>query len=62
MPPFAQPKTTIRQNVTSLMQGRVGPARRKAIMTIAKKNNINRTDARFKQAVAIARTTQRKSK
>lgn len=60
MPPITQPKKpTIRENVQSLMTGKVGKARQKAILTIAKKNNISRDSARFRQAIRIS---QRKSR
>lgn len=51
---------TIRDNVQTLMTGPVGPARKKAISTIARRNNINRDDAKFHQAVRIAQSQSRK--
>ena len=51
---------TVRANVTTLMTGRVGPTRKKAIITISRKNNISRGDARFHQAVRIAQSQSRK--
>lgn len=51
---------TIRKNVTELMSGRVGKTRQRAIVSIAKKNNISRQEARFRQAKAIAISQARK--
>lgn len=53
---------TVRQNVQRLMTPTKNRTRMKAIMTIAKRNNISRTDAQFKQSVAIARGLARKPK
>ena len=56
MPPFTQTnKPTLRENVSALMSGKVGKTRQKGIITLAKRRNIPRTDARFQQAVAIAK-------
>lgn len=53
-----QPITT---HVTKLMsQPVLSPARKKAIMTIAKKRNLSRRDAQFVQARAIAISQNRK--
>jgi hypothetical protein len=49
----------VRANVTTLMAPARSPSRKKAIITIAKKNNISRSDAQFKQAVAIAKRVGR---
>lgn len=54
-------KPSITQNVSSLMFGRVGPTRQKAIITLAKRRNITRDEARFHQAVRIAQSTSRKN-
>ena len=52
---------TIRPNVQQLVNlPVVSPARRKAIMTLAKKHNISFTEAQFRQAVAIAKGQSRK--
>lgn len=51
---------TIRQNVSELMKPPQSQARKKAIITISKRNNISRSDAQFKQALAIARNISRK--
>lgn len=50
----------MRKNVTELMQAPQSQSRRKAIVTIAKKNNISLKDAQFKQAIAIAKSQARK--
>jgi hypothetical protein len=52
--------SAFRKNVKSLMMPAQSPARKKAILTIARKNNIPRADAQFRQAVAISRTLARK--
>lgn len=52
---------TIRARVSALMAVPRTRARKKAIITIAKKHNISRTDAQFRQSVAIARTQSRKN-
>jgi hypothetical protein len=44
----------MRSNIEELNSGYVGPARKKAIKTIAKKNGISSKEARFKQSLAIA--------
>ena len=52
---------TIRNNVQALMSNPVrSPARKKAIMTIAKRRNISRKDAAFVNATAIAKSQARK--
>lgn len=53
---------SITQNVQSLMSGRIGKTRQKAIITLAKNRNINRDDARFHQAIRIAQSQSRKGK
>lgn len=53
-------KNTIRQNVTELMKPAQAPARKKAIITIAKKNNIPRKDAQFRQSIKIAQSIAKK--
>lgn len=52
---------TVRQNVAILMQPPVSRPRKKAILTIAKKNNIPRPDAQFRQAQHIAEYYARKT-
>ncbi len=50
----------IRGNVTELMKTPQSQARKKAIVTISRKNNISKKDAQFKQALAIAKSINRK--
>lgn len=45
---------SIRKNVATLMKPVQSQARKKAIITIAKKNNIPKKQAQFAQAKAIA--------
>lgn len=58
--PLSKGPSTIRKNVTELMQPALSGARKKAIHTIAKKHNIALKDAQFKQAVAISRSLARR--
>lgn len=51
----------IRSNVNVLMQPPVSQPRKKAIITIARKNNISRPDAQFRQAIHIAEYYARKN-
>ena len=51
---------TIRANVAELMSKVQSPARKKAIQTIASKNNISRQEAQFRQAIAISKKMSRK--
>lgn len=51
---------TIRSNVEELMKKPKSQARRKAISTLAKKHNISRQEAQFRQALAIARSQSNK--
>lgn len=51
---------TVRVNVTELMKAPKSPARKKAIATIARKNNIKPMDAQFMQARKIAAMQTRK--
>lgn len=51
---------TIRKNVAELMKPVQSPARRKAIVTIAKKHNVSKPEAQFKQALSISRSQARK--
>lgn len=52
----------IRNNVQELTQGIVGPARQKAIKTLAAKHSISEEEARFKQALVISYQTAKKKK
>ena len=47
---------SIRGNVTELMGPVVSKSRKRAIATISKKNNISQADAKFKSALAIAKS------
>lgn len=60
MDPQEITKPTITNTVQSLMTGRVGPIRQKAIITLAKRKNISRDDARFYQATRIGQSKARK--
>jgi len=61
MSPLLKGPTSIRANVRELMGPVQSQSRKRAIHTIAKKNNISMTDAQFKQARAIAISQARKS-
>lgn len=58
--PIIKGPGNVRKNVAELMNPAQSPARKKAIITIARKNNISRKDAQFKQALAIAQSAGRK--
>lgn len=62
MDPITQRATqpSISDNVQSLMTGKVGQSRQKAIITLATRRNITRNDARFHQAVRISQAQARK--
>ena len=60
MSPLSKGPGTIRKNVQELMNPPQSAARKKAILTIAKKHNIPRRDAQFRQAVKIAQVQARK--
>lgn len=51
---------SIRKNVAELMSSVESQSRHKAIMTIAKNNNISYEDAQYKQAIRIAQSQARK--
>jgi hypothetical protein len=53
-------KKTFASNMSELMKGKVGSARKKAIKTLAKKKGISPKKARQKQAIAIAFAQKRK--
>lgn len=59
--PLKKGPNTIRGNVRELMQPVQSAARKKAVLTIAKKHGISRKDAQFKQALAIAQSQARKT-
>jgi hypothetical protein len=50
----------IRKNIIELNTGKIGPARKKAIATYAKKHNITKEEARFRQSLIIAREIAKK--
>ncbi len=60
-PALIKGTSTIRSNVQILMGDVKSRPRKKAILTIAKKNNIPKPDAQFRQAVHIAEYYARKS-
>ncbi len=51
----------IRKNVQELMKTPQSVARKRAINSIAKKNNVSASEAQFRQAIAIAKSQARKS-
>jgi hypothetical protein len=53
-------KNGIRGNVKELMGDVLSPIRHKAILTIAKKNNISYEEAQYKQSLRIAKSINRK--
>lgn len=58
--PLQTGPNSIRANVTELMGKVLSPARKKAISTIARKNNISLSDAKFQQAITIAKRLAQK--
>ena len=60
MSPLQKGPGSIRKNMGELMKGVQSPARKKAISTIAKKNNIPRKESMYKQAFAISKSQARK--
>lgn len=58
--PLKKGPGTIRSNVKELMGEVQSPARKKAISTIARKNNISREEAKFRQALKIAQVQAKK--
>lgn len=60
MSPLLKGPNTIRANVSELMKGVNSQSRQKALTTIAKKNNISKKDAMFRQAIAISQKQARK--
>lgn len=60
MSPLFKGPNTIRKNVQELMKPPQSAPRKKAILTIARTNNIPRAEAQFKQARAIAISQSRK--
>ena len=58
--PLDKGLNSIRKNVAELMQPVLSQARKKAILTIARKNNISLEEAQYKQALRIAQSQARK--
>lgn len=58
--PLATGPNSIRKNVLELMNPPRSASRKKAIVTLAKRHNISRKDAQFKQSIAIAKSQARK--
>lgn len=54
--PLIKGQHNIKRNVTELLTGDIGVARRKAISTLAKKHGISFEEARRKQALIIAKS------
>ena len=60
-PPFLSTGVgTVRSNVAQLMKPPRSQSRKKAILTLARKSNITRADAQFRQAIRIAQSQARK--
>lgn len=56
-----KPKISIRDRVTSLMTNPIrSQARKKGLVTLAKRKNIPLADAKFQQAIKIAQSQNRK--
>lgn len=58
--PLLTGPNSVRSNVNTLMQPVLSPARKKAIMTLAKKHNISLQDAQYHQAIRISQAQARK--
>lgn len=59
--PQNKPKISIRDRVTSLMTNPIrSQARKKGLVTLAKRQNLTLADAKFKQAIRIAQSQNRK--
>jgi hypothetical protein len=58
--PLKKGQGTIRYNVQELMSKVQSPSRKKAIATIAKKHNISKEDAQWRQAIRISQSQARK--
>ena len=57
---LAKGPSSVRQNVRELMNSVDSESRRKAILTIAKRNNISFQEAQYKQALRIAQAQAKK--
>lgn len=60
MSPLLTGPNSVRKNVQELMGKVQSSSRLKAINTIAKKNNISRSEAQFRQALKISERMARK--
>lgn len=60
MSPLKKGSNTVRYNVAELMQPPQSASRKKAIATIARRNNISLKEAQFLQAQRIAQAQARK--
>jgi hypothetical protein len=58
--PLLKGSQNIRKNIKELTTGPVGSARRKAINTLAKKWGISKKEAKFRQALIIAKEQVKK--
>ena len=58
--PLIKGPNSIRVNVSELMKQPQSASRKKAISTIARKNNITRQEAQFRQALRISQTYAKK--
>ena len=58
--PLLSGAANIRKNIKELNTGKIGPARKKAIATYAKKHKLSAKDARFRLSLVIARETAKK--
>jgi vacuolar-type H+-ATPase subunit F/Vma7 len=58
--PLLKGAQNMRSNIKELMSGVESQSRHKAILTIAKKNNISYEEAQMKQAIRIAQAQARK--
>jgi len=53
--PLLKGTENIKKNIHELNTGKVGPARRKAIATYARKHGISHKEAKFKLSLVIAK-------
>lgn len=58
--PLQTGPNSIRSNVSELMKSPQSAARRKAIITLARKHGISKEEAQMRQALAIAKHQARK--
>lgn len=61
MSPLQTGPSSIRKNMTELMRPIQSQARKKAVVTISKRNNISKQQAQFNQALAISKSQARKT-